>query len=175
MYFARRSASRLMGEPISRVWRWVSRKVCGVIQNTADARACSPSQSSAGAFSSAIVREIPSMAMLPLSMQYLWMFGGSEISRRWSWPWVERSMSVPVASTWPWTKCPPRRWVGRRARSRFTVEPTLSEPREVTFRVWWRRSKDAVPSASSETVRQQPLVATESPSASSLAKGMAIS
>lgn len=163
MYLARRSASRLMGVPSSRVWRWVSRKVWGVIQKVAEV---SPS--------SAMVREIPSMAMLPLSMQNLWISGGSEISRRWSWPWIERSMRVPVASTWPWTKCPPSLWVGSRARSRFTVEPTLSEPREVTLRVWWRRSNEAVPGASSATVRQHPLVATESPRASSLANGMAI-
>lgn len=65
--------------------------------------------------------------------------------------------------------------MGSRARSRFTVDFSLSEPSEVTLRVWWRRSKEADPVLSAATVRQHPLVATESPSARSLAKGMAIS
>ncbi len=88
-----------------------------------------------------MVSEMPSMAMLPLLMQYLKISGGSVTSRRWSCPCLERSESVPVASTWPWTKCPPSLWVGRRARSRLTFDPTFREPSDVTFRVWWRRSK----------------------------------
>lgn len=115
------------------------------------------------------------MAMLPLLIQYLKISGGSEISSRWSCPCLDRSVSLPVASTCPWTKCPPSLWVGSRARSRLTVEPILREPSDVTLRVWCRRSKLAVSCDSSATVRQQPLVATDSPRASSEANGMAIS
>src|SRR5205809_1149262 len=35
----------------------------------------------------------------------------------------------PTASTWPWTKCPPKRPSARRGRSRFTTLSRLTVPK----------------------------------------------
>jgi hypothetical protein len=43
--------------------------------------------------------------------------------------------TMPTPSTWPLTRCPPRRSVGSIARSRFTGAPTAKPPSVVSARV----------------------------------------
>ena len=76
--------------------------------------------------------------------------------------------TVPTASTWPWTRCPPRR--SCKADGAFQVDrvPRLEDPREV------RKKVSSLTSASHQssrpqptTVKQHPLTAMEAPMATS--------
>src|SRR3954468_17431586 len=80
---------------------------------------------------------------------------------------------LPVASTCPWTKCPPIRASARTGRSRFTWSPRCSEPSAETLMVSGEISM-WTPSAGSAdtTVRQTPFTASESPGVSSADKSV---
>ena len=78
-----------------------------------------------------------------------------------------RDTIVPVPSTWPWTRWPPRRSSSRTERSRLTAAPGVSAPRLERVRVSRITSAVNVPPAWPETVRQTPLTAMESPPATS--------
>ena len=78
--------------------------------------------------------------------------------------------TVPVPSTCPCTMWPPRRASARSASSRFTAEPTSSSPSEERRSVSCITSAAKLPSAIAVAVRQTPLTATESPSATSAAR-----
>src|SRR6478752_1170547 len=71
----------------------------------------------------------------------------------------------PTASTWPWTRWPPRRSSRRTGRSRLTGSPARRAPRLVREKVSSLTSASHQPSSASNatTVRQQPLTAVESP------------
>src|SRR5437667_4772727 len=72
-----------------------------------------------------------------------------------------------MASTCPWTKCPPKRPSARSGRSRFTRLPRSNAPSVVTRSVSGPTSAcTSLPSARI-TVRQTPLTARLSPGASS--------
>src|SRR5680860_1158502 len=81
--------------------------------------------------------------------------------------------TAPTPSTWPCTTWPPSRPPARTGSSRLTSLPAASGPSEE------RRSVSAITSAAKESartpraVRQTPFTATESPSASSPASGLA--
>src|SRR5580693_2279872 len=72
-------------------------------------------------------------------------------------------MIVPVPSTWPCTRCPPRRSARRTDCSRLTGAPALSAPRPDRSRVSPITSAVKVPSRVPVTVRHTPLTAIESP------------
>src|SRR5580700_6953449 len=75
----------------------------------------------------------------------------------------DREMIVPVPSTWPCTRCPPRRSARRTDCSRLTGAPALSAPRPDRSRVSPMTSAVKVPSRTPVTVRHTPLTAIESP------------
>src|SRR5271156_5680710 len=72
-------------------------------------------------------------------------------------------MIVPVPSTWPCTRWPPRRSARRTDCSRLTGAPALSAPRPDRSRVSPMTSAVKVPSRMPVTVRHTPLTAIESP------------
>src|ERR1022692_4807612 len=74
-----------------------------------------------------------------------------------------RPVIVPVPSTWPCTRCPPRRPSSRSDRSRFTTAPGPSSPRPDLLRVSPITSAVNAPPDMAVTVRQTPLTAIESP------------
>src|SRR5919204_1365230 len=90
-------------------------------------------------------------------------------------PSTVTSSTVPVPSTWPCTKWPPRRSSGRSGNSRFTGSPSPSGPSEERRRVSAITSARKAPSATVTAVRQTPLTAIESPSLSSSASEVSTS
>src|SRR3954468_586625 len=73
----------------------------------------------------------------------------------------------PMPSTCPCMRCPPNRVWGVTARSRLTCAPAVTEPRLLRLSVSAMTSVLQTPSVTSVTVRQTPLTAIESPSATS--------
>ena len=70
---------------------------------------------------------------------------------------------MPVASTWPCTRCPPSRPPRTRARSRFTPDPGRKRPRLVRCKVSGVTSTEKELASRDVTVRQAPLIARLSP------------
>ena len=77
--------------------------------------------------------------------------------------WACGRATVPVPSTWPWTRWPPRRSARRTGRSRLTGSPARRSPRLVRASVSVTASAAQRVGEHSTTVRQQPLTAIESP------------
>src|SRR5215472_13786733 len=117
----------------------------------------------------ATVRLMPSTAIDPWATTYLASAIGISISSRQSSPpaifW--RRSSLPTPSTWPCTRCPPRRSWARAGSSRFTGDSLLRRPSEVRLRVSWARSAENCSLPTSTAVRHTPLTATLSPALSS--------
>src|SRR5919201_6951451 len=90
-------------------------------------------------------------------------------------PSTVTSSTVPLPSTWPCTKWPPRRSSGRSGSSRFTGSPSRSGPSEERRNVSAITSARKAPSATVTAVRQTPLTAIESPSLSSSASEVSTS
>src|SRR6266850_4628939 len=80
----------------------------------------------------------------------------------------------PMPSTWPCTKCPPRRLSARSGRSRLTAAPCCSEPSVVTRTVSGPTSAWTSPRSERMTVRQTPFTARLSPDDNSPASDVAI-
>src|SRR5690348_10348931 len=75
----------------------------------------------------------------------------------------------PTPSTWPCTKCPPRRAPAARGNSRLTMPPGMASANEVRSSVSRERSAEKHFASCSTTVRQQPLTAMLAPMARSRA------
>lgn len=78
-------------------------------------------------------------------------------------PTFSRRRIVPVPSTWPLTRCPPKCSPKARARSRFTFSPGRSFPRFVFAKVSGMISTVNPFAARVVTVKQTPLTARLSP------------
>src|SRR6185312_11110345 len=152
---ARMSVSMLTRSPGWRVPSVVTARVCGMSMIE------KPS-----AKTSTRVRLTPSTAIEPLETMSGVQAGSMPKARNSQSPSRRRSRRTAVASTCPCTKWPPRRSPARSERSRLTGAPTGFLPRFVRTKVSgpaWTSNRS--PSAET-TVRQQPLTATLSPSAS---------
>src|SRR5215472_1288558 len=76
----------------------------------------------------------------------------------------------PTPSTWPCTKCPPKRAPTASGKSKLTMRPAAVSPNEVRSSVSRERSAEKDLLSRSTTVKQQPLTAMLAPMASSCAK-----
>src|ERR671913_1179863 len=120
----------------------------------------------------ATVRLIPSTATEPLATNSDSNAAGYITVTRYESPSRAISAIEPVASTCPWTKCPPILASARIDRSRFTAAPGRSDSSVVTRAVSGETSASMVPNSVATTVRHTPLMATLSPSTSSPASSV---
>src|SRR5262245_44428173 len=125
------------------------------------------------AATSTTVRLTPSTATDPLATICAASSGGQANQTVSQSPCGSRSATRPTPSTWPWTMWPPSRSPTRNERSRLIRSPAWSSPRLVRRSVSGPAWKEQVRAVRPTTVRQQPLTATLSPTASSPAKGAA--
>ena len=80
---------------------------------------------------STTVRLTPSTVIEPLSTRYGARSGGIETVTTSQCSPGSRRTTWPTASTWPWTRWPPRRVPAVTARSRLTRSPAARAPRPV--------------------------------------------
>ncbi len=81
------------------------------------------------------VRLTPSTQIEPFLAMYLSSAAGAPKRQRCARASSCTDRTWPRPSTWPLTKCPPRRSLGRIARSRFSTAPSASWPSVVRARV----------------------------------------
>ncbi|KFB71096.1 MAG: hypothetical protein AW09_003777 [Candidatus Accumulibacter phosphatis] len=108
-----------------------------------------------------VVRLTPSTLIEPLRAMYLARFSGARISSRRLSPTGSKRSTSPTPSTWPETRCPPRRSARRSAFSRLTG-PGAARPTVHASDSGETSTKKQL-SCLSTTVRQTPLQAIESP------------
>ena len=82
-----------------------------------------------------------SLPIEPTGIRYFRNFLGKRIENIQLVFKTVRFRTVPVVSTWPWTRCPPRRWFSETARSRLTLLPTCNPPKLVLLNVSFTASK----------------------------------
>ena len=82
-----------------------------------------------------MVRLMPSSVTEPFSMTSAAKAGGKASVQRREEPACSTERTVATQSTWPLTRCPPRRSPRARARSRLTRSPLRRSPRVVRERL----------------------------------------
>src|SRR6185312_453604 len=162
-YFASTSTSRLTVRPGTAEPRLVRSRVSGIRETLSDS-----------ASTALTVRLTPSTAIDPFSTTYRSRSGAAAIRTTRAKPSSRTSAIVPSPSTWPCTKCPPRRSCGRSGSSRFTRSPCARAPSDERASVSFMTSAPKTRSRVSIAVRHTPLTAIESPSAAPSGKSAAI-
>src|SRR5471030_1161515 len=121
------------------------------------------------------VRLVPSTVIEPLWAMYLARSFGARIRNSTARAFSLRATTSPTPSTWPLTRCPPRRVVGVRAFSRLTGLPLFRSFMAVQSRVSRLTSAAKPLPGSSTAVRHTPLTAMLSPSLTSLRSSLPVS
>src|SRR6266478_4147735 len=116
-----------------------------------------------GSSSSLTVSEVPSSAIEPFETTSGASPWGSRSSIRTPSPSPVRRTSSPTPSTWPRTRCPPRRSPSASGRSRLTRSPAFRSPRVVLSNVSALTSAVKRSPLSSTAVRHTPSTAMLAP------------
>src|ERR1700680_1022113 len=147
-----RSTSRLTLVPTVHSPAVVAAIVCGISEMV-----------NAASKTSTTVRLMPSTAMQPFSAMSSDTASGAVIVTHLALPSSRSALTVPVASMWPVSRCPPTRSPSCSARSRLTVAPVSRLASVVRCRVSGMTSAQNPPAVTAATVRQAPFTAMLSP------------